>query len=375
MRIAWLLPIAWFYWQPMLSEFSKLFPNTKVFTGKWSGFARGYENTIDVKQVGRIQFYEVAKGVGYNPGFTYLSPSIIIELFKFRPQVIFADSFRIWTIIALFLKPFFGWKVILTYEGSSPGVDYANSTLRLLLRKIMVRAADALVTNSKGGAKYLIGTLKARQETVFVQPYEVPSVKSLPQSSDIADKWLQLKQPVFLFVGHIVPRKGLKFLLEACAILHQQQQEFTLMVVGDGTEQDELKTFCRERSLQNCVKWLGRVEYQDIGNYFNQADVFIFPTLEDTWGVTVLEAMLLGKPILCSTGAGTAELIIDGENGYVFEPGKVDLLARLMSIFINDPRLIEEMGAKSQAVMNRYTPENASQTLAKAVESTLALDY
>ena len=369
-RIAWLLPVAWYYWQPVLSEFSKHFPDTQIFTGKWPGFAKGYENSLKVKQIGKTRFIKAVKGSGngYSSGFTYMSPKIIVELFRFRPSVVFADSFRVWTVIALLLKPIFRWKVIITYEGSSPGVDYSNSNLRLLIRRMMVKSADALMTNSKAGERYLSNILKARKDSVFVHPYQVPSAKSLLKSFPVKEPdELDFIKPVFLFVGHVIPRKGLHCLLEACSTLQQQGYEYTLLIVGDGPDKDELEVFCKKHSLQNLVKWIGRVDYKDIGNYFAQADVFVFPTLEDTWGVSVLEAMLFAKPVLCSTGAGTSELIINGQNGYVFEPEEPNKLAQLMSNLIDNPDLISRMSIKSFEVVNKYTPETATQTLVKAL--------
>ena len=61
------------------------------------------------------------------------------------------------------------------------------------------------------------------------------------------------------------------------------------------------------------------------------------PTIEDTWGVVTLEVMLFGKAVLCSVGAGSSELVIDGENGYVFEPTQSEKLAQMMQKFIDCP--------------------------------------
>ena len=138
LRIAWLLPVAWFYWQPAISELTKIFPNTTVFTGLFPGFAKGLEETLKVEVVGEFKVIEIAKDENsYGDNFTYLSPKIIGHLLKLRPQVIFSSSFGIWTIIALLLKPLFWWRVIIAYEGCSPGVDYRNSSARLFVRRLL----------------------------------------------------------------------------------------------------------------------------------------------------------------------------------------------------------------------------------------------
>jgi glycosyltransferase involved in cell wall biosynthesis len=367
LRVAWLLPVAWFYWQPALSEYARHFPNTKVFTGLFPGFATGLEGTLEVEVVGKFQVIEINRDdSSYGDNFTYLSPRIINHLWQFRPQLIFASSFGVWTMLALLLKPLFRWRAIVAYEGSSPGVDYRNSALRLFVRRVMVRLADGCITNSQAGRAYLIEILHARPERTIVQPYEIPDEHTLPDLDRVETSPLtELQRPVFLFVGHVIPRKGLPLLLEACAILQTRgYKNYTLQVIGDGEHQPVLAAFCQERQLIDRVQWIGRVPFDRIGSYFQAADVFVFPTLEDTWGVVTLEAMLLGKPILCSTGAGTSELVVPGENGYVFPPDDPDKLADLMQQFLDRPELIATMGDRSRQLMAQYTPAAAAQRLA-----------
>jgi glycosyltransferase involved in cell wall biosynthesis len=376
LRIAWLLPVAWFYWQPAIAELTKIFPNTTVFTGLFPGHAKGLESILKVEVVGEFKVIEIARDENsYGDNFTYLSPKIIGHLLKFRPQVIFSSSFGIWTIIALLLKPLFWWRVVIAYEGCSPGVDYRNSPARLFVRRLMVRMAEACITNSRAGGDYLIEVLKAKPDRVFVQPYEIPDASTLPGNAEgeSPTNLAELQQPVFLFVGHLIRRKGLPLLLQACTTLHRRgYQQFTILVVGNGEQQSELETFCQEHHLSERVRWAGRVPFDRIGPYFDAADVFVLPTQEDTWGVVTLEAMLLGKPILCSTGAGTAELVVPGDNGYVFAPDDAEQLADLMQKFFDEPAAISIMGQRSKQIMTQYTPVAAAQCLAKVTELVMA---
>jgi glycosyltransferase involved in cell wall biosynthesis len=370
-RIAWLLPVAWFYWQPFLSEFVRLFPQTHIFTALWPGFAQGLEESFSVTQLGKMTFFETTQNsTGYGSGFTYLSPRIVGALLQFRPQVIFADSFRIWTILALLLKPLGGWRVILAYEGSSPGVDYRGSALRLWLRRLMVKGSDAYITNSQAGAAYLSEVLGADADRVFARPYEVPDIQ--PMLADPAGFQPSQGRPLFLFVGHTVPRKGLPRLLEACVLLQKQGfTDYQVVAVGDGEQREELIAFVRSHDLEKQVSLPGRVEYGQLGAYFAQADVFVFPTLEDTWGTVVLEAMLFAKPVLCSCWAGTAELIREGENGSVFDPHHSEQLAERMRGFIEQPERAAIMGQKAKQDMVAYTPAAIAQSLSKVVEVAL----
>ena len=368
LRIAWLLPSAFFYWQPAISKLAQIFPQTTVFTGLWQGFAPGFENSFAVEVLERKVIQLTRTSTGYGNNFTYLPLNIVSRLIRFKPHLIFTSSFGVWTMLALLLKPLVRWRVVIAYEGSSPSVDYRGSAPRLALRRAMVKAADALITNSKAGKAYLTDILKAKESNVFHQPYEVPATTALVgcTKEDKHSNLHQLQRPVFLFVGGIIPRKGLHLLLEACVVLQKQgYRNYTLLVVGDGAQRQELEAFSQTHELADCVKWAGRVNYGNLGAYFNSADVFVLPTLEDTWGVVVLEAMALGKPVLCSKWAGAAEMVIEGENGYLFEPQQPEELAKVMRRFIEQPNLSKSMGDKSQQLMAQHTPEVAAQFLAK----------
>ena len=167
LRVAWLVPVAWFYWQPMLSEFSKKFSQTIVFTALFPGYSKGYEDSLNLQIIGKFQVLKDKKKLAkpqYGSGYTALSPKVILPLLKYQPDLVFTSSFGLWTLLALIFKPLGRWKVIIAYEGSSPGVDFCDSPLRLKIRKIMVKIADGYITNSKGGKAYLINFLAANHK-------------------------------------------------------------------------------------------------------------------------------------------------------------------------------------------------------------------
>jgi glycosyltransferase involved in cell wall biosynthesis len=372
LKIAWLFPSLQgaSYWHPVLSEFTKIFNQTIVYTGQWPGFASGFENSFQVEEVDKVKFIEVADSKSYVPNFTYASPKIISYLLQFKPDVIFTSGFSMWTLLALLLKFLGRRKVIVAYEGSSPTYDYRNSPFRLFFRRFMARLADAFITNSHAGKAYLTEVLRAAESQVFAQPYEVPEPKAMKVSSSTNQNILNYQKPIFLFIGQIVHRKGLSHLLEACALLKAKGvSNYTLLVLGTGPQQEEFQALTQLYELAKSVQWMGQVNYEQLSTYFNNADVFVLPTLEDTWGMVVLEAMSFGKPVLCSKWAGSSEMVIDGENGYIFDPYTPEKLAELMIQFINHPNLIQTMGEKSKNIMALYTPTTVSKFLTEVIDS------
>mgnify|MGYP000645005776 CR=1 FL=1 len=365
LRVAWLVPEVELgaYWQPVLREFTKVFKNTVFYTGRvWSGFDPTLPGASAIQLVGETKFVETTKiETGYDRGFIAVSPSIIGHLLKFRPQIVFPQAFSLWTVLVVLLKPLCGWKIAIIYDGSSPNTDFRDSSFRTFVRRILAKFADAFVSNSQAGKRYLVEALNVPEAEVFTRTYLVPDAKTLLKPLSEDQQSLGLKQPIFLYVGRITARKGIKTLLQACAILKKQgYSDYTLLIVGKGDQQDELEAFIKEQDFPEQVNWVGWVDYGSLGAYFQQADIFVFPTFEDVWGMVVPEAMVFGKPILCSNGAASCELVVEGENGYIFDPSNAQELSEKMRIFIDNPDLIESMGESSRQLISQKTPETAA---------------
>jgi len=367
LRIAWLVPEVSLgaYWQPVLREFTKFFKNTVFYTGRvWPGFDPEVPGSSVIQLVGKTKFVETTKiESGYDRGFIVVSPSIIGYLLKFRPHIVFPQAFSLWTVIVALLKPLMRWKMAIIYDGTSPNTDFRDSSFRTFVRRILVRFADAFVSNSNSGTKYLREVLNVPEDKIFTRTYLVPDAGALMKRLEETKRPnLQLKRPIFLYVGRITARKGIKTLLEAGAILKSQgYSDYSLLIVGKGDQQEELENFIKERNFEEQVTWGGWVEYGNLGAYFQQADVFVFPTFEDVWGMVVPEAMVFGKPILCSNGAASCELIAEGENGYIFDPKAPQELASAMQRFLDNPDLIKSMGERSRQLIAQQTPKSAAQ--------------
>ena len=376
LRIALLFPTVELgtYWQPALKKLAEISQQVILYTGRpWAGFDPLDPETATVEVVGKtVRITNSQEKTDYSGGYMRLSPKIISRLLSFKPQVVIACGFSIWTMLALLFKPIGRWRVILAWDGSSPNVDFRNSKSRLLLRRIVAHFVDRFITNSEAGKQYFIEYLNVDRAKITVKPYLVPDPQTLLATpAALAPAHLDLQSPVFLYVGRIEERKGLHLLLQACDLLHQSGSKFSLLIIGKGPQRAELEAYCRERQLDDCVTWVGWVDYRQLGTYFRQADVFVFPSLEDIWGMVVLEAMAFDKPVLCSTWAGAAELITHGGDGWRCDPHSPADMAAVMQTAIASPEIIAQMGKAAKATISPHHPEAVAQFLADVSLQTL----
>jgi glycosyltransferase involved in cell wall biosynthesis len=370
LRLALLFPTVELgtYWQPVLSKLKEISQQVILYTGRpWAGFDPRDPKTATVEVVGEtVRVTSTLDKTDYGGGYMQLSTKIVGRLLRFKPQVIIACGFSSWTILALLFKPIGRWRVIIAWDGSSPNVDFRNSKLRLLLRRIIARFADRFITNTEAGKLYFSEFLGVNSNRIVVRPYLVPDPKTLlGKSASLAPANLETVSPVFLYVGRIEERKGLHLLLQSCNILCKEGYKFSLLIIGRGPQRQELEDYCHRQNLDDCVQWLGWVDYHQLGTYFRQVDVLVFPSLEDIWGMVAPEAMAFGKPVICSKWAGSSELITHGKSGFICDPHAPAEMAAMMRRLIEEPELISTMGTAARAAIAQHTPDAVAQFLAE----------
>ncbi|MGO8814054.1 MAG: glycosyltransferase [Terriglobia bacterium] len=367
-RVAWLMPTVMgaYYWQPIFQEFTALIPNTVIFAGSWPGTLPSYRGKFDVRTMRGVRFVTLGRGgAGYPSGFMWASPAILGKLIRFRPAVILTSGFNLWSAYALLFKRLMKWRVVLIWEGVSPTISCSDSPLQLAMRQVMAKHFNMAITNSYAGAEYLQDVLRMPAGKIVRHPIEVAEAPALARPNGDIPVARAGSSFAFLVVGQLIERKGIHRLFEAAKLLLARGiDDFTIQIAGTGDMAPTLHQQVVNSPLEKVVQWLGFVSYQNLGGYYEACDAVILPSLEDTWGMVVLEAMSMGKPVLCSKHAGAKEMIQDGVNGFVIDPHNPSELAGRMELLIRVPGLAKRMGEKSKEILRPYTTRRAAEVLA-----------
>ena len=150
--------------------------------------------------------------------------------------------------------------------------------------------------------------------------------------------------PVILFVGQMDWKKNILTVLEACAELKRQGQKFHLLLAGQGIDMNNIRKKLDELGLQDRSQMLGHVtDTSLLDGLYTRASVFAFPSLYDAAPMVVREAAVMGTPSVMVRGSTAAEIIRDGENGYLCENDPKDL-ARVITGILADPEQAEKVG-------------------------------
>lgn len=135
------------------------------------------------------------------------------------------------------------------------------------------------------------------------------------------------------FMGSFYAYEGLDLLLDALPLIRRENRNVAVLLVGGGPAEDELKEQARRLGIEKSVRFVGRVQHDDIQRYYSIVDIFVYPRhamrlTEKVTPLKPLEAMALGGIVLGSDVGGHRELIRDGENGFLFKADDIEDLTR-----------------------------------------------
>jgi phosphatidylinositol alpha-mannosyltransferase len=234
------------------------------------------------------------------------------------------------------------------YSGS-PGYELGWPITTILLKRRNRKLAGRIAVSVPArdyASKYVSGEFTVIPNGVDLRHFN-RGVKPMPGYDD--------GKVNILFVGRLEKRKGCNYLIDAYARLKKKYPNIRLIIVGPGVNlrrRYELKV--RFKRLKDVV-FTGGVRYEELPRYYQAADIFCAPaTGKESFGIVLLEAMALGKPIVATSNEGYASVVTHGEQGFLVPPGNSRALAESLELFINSPELRRRCGATGIASVGVY---------------------
>jgi glycosyltransferase involved in cell wall biosynthesis len=150
-----------------------------------------------------------------------------------------------------------------------------------------------------------------------------------PVAKDEARRSLGLPKGVstLLFVGNLITRKGVYWLLEAVEILREKLQPMRVIICGNGPERERIEDFVAKNGLQDIVWLEGKKDPHELSSYYSAADLFVMPSFSESFGLVYIEAMLWGIPIIAANTTAIPEVISSEDYGILVSPADPKALA------------------------------------------------
>ncbi len=278
------------------------------------------------------------------------------------------------------LKKRYGYRVVMRGEFSDERGGLHMSGLNARRLRSLARDAylrwfyrhiDAFGVIGVAARRHLdrLGVSPARQ---FPSPYSVDTDLFEKQARhfqcEACRKELGIAEDRFvvLFSGKLIPRKAPMLLLKAVTGI-QEKESLTLILVGEGELRPEIEQRFR-LFMGRQLLMPGFVNQSQLGRYFAAADVFVLPSEFETWGLVINEAMQFGLPVIVSNRVGCRHnLVIPGETGEVFAFGDAEGLTAILDSFMNNPALMQHLGANCRRHVEKYSSKCAANGLLKAI--------
>jgi len=198
--------------------------------------------------------------------------------------------------------------------------------------------------------------------TVIPNPYDPAQVKTnLSFIKDEANKPKEFYKVTY--VANVCERKAQDVLINAASQILNKHPEVKFELIGKVIPGEEayltkLKSLIKDHGLEESVYLRGEVPYKDVLTSLHECDVFLFPTLAEMMPRAVIEAMVIGKPVIASGVDGILDLIQNRKTGILVQPGNISELSSAVTELIENPNLAYDLGKAGQKYILEYcSPE------------------
>jgi len=233
--------------------------------------------------------------------------------------------------------------VVYLHGGELRELQRGSARFRRSLRALF-RAADAFVAVSDDLAREGQAFCRRAKGRTFVIPngVDVRAIRSAPEAPRT--------RPFVLFAGRLAWPKNVDTLVRAFAQAGGQAEHLDLVIAGTGEDRASLEALVDELGVGNRVAFLGEVERPEVHALMKAARLLVIPSLEEGHPLVALEGLAAGPVILASDAKGVRDAIRDGCDGALFDPRRVEPLARLIERFAADGPARSELQARARAV-------------------------
>jgi D-inositol-3-phosphate glycosyltransferase len=256
---------------------------------------------------------------------------------------------------------------------------------RFAIEDRIVAEADAVIAECPQDEEDLIRLYNADPGRITIVPCGFDPAEFAPSSRPLARMELGLDPAdrILLQLGRMVPRKGVDTVIRATARLERDHGlPTTLLVVGGADrEPDEastpelarLRAIAREEGIEHRIRFVGRRDRHELAAWYNAADIFVSTPWYEPFGITPLEAMACGTPVLGSNVGGIKFTVRDGETGYLVPPNDPEALAERAAHLFRHPKLMAVFGRQGiRRVNDLFTWERVAGGIAAVYEEVLA---
>jgi len=345
--------------------------NPFVITERLKGLKR-FEK-VDGVPVYRL--FTLGSGIIASLSFMFSSFFFLIKN-RQRYQIIHAHLASSPAITAIIAGKVLRKKIIVKFGGAGKTGDIQTSDRTFLGRiklKLLMKHVDIFVCPSEEMKEELINYGFAKGKVVKI-PNGVNIALFHPvsdlQKEDLKRRFNFPLFPTLIYVGRLESGKGLAMLLKAWQRVVKVKQESYLLIVGDGSQKESLINLAKELEITESVKFAGEV--CNVNEYLQTSESFVLPSSAEGLPNALLEAMATELPVVATKIGGVEEVIENRKNGFLFEPGNVDQLAKGIITLLSQGELAHKLGQQARrTIVENYSIGRVAQEYLRLYEEMI----
>jgi starch synthase len=329
------------YYEDVDGNFVEQFPFFEILREGLDRLLKGYKNELGVYMGNQIHDWYVAKQMDeYKPDVIVGYEASSLRSFKRAKDLNVVTVLDLAQVHYKFLD-----EVRRKYLEYDKTFDNKISGKVNRVKEEELKCADYIITLSE----FVKGTLTSHG--ISENKIYLANLGFAPEKFRLKETYRRDGTFKILYVGAIIKRKGIRILLEAYSRSNLKNSE--LILIGGMTKENH---FLKE--YEGMYKHIPYLSHEQLVSYYQDADLFVFPSYLDSWGMVVIEAMACGTPVVVSENTGSKEVVVNGMNGFIVPVEDVEALKEKILFFYNNRRKLEYFGRNSRRQVEKYTWTN-----------------
>jgi len=221
------------------------------------------------------------------------------------------------------------------------------------IEKQVAQKATLVVTISSYSVQKIVELYGVDESKIRIVPNGVDLQRFKPNNDYEEAKKIvgENNEHIVLFVGNLIPRKGLYFLIDAAKAVTKENKKTKFVVVGDGPLKNNLISYAKKQEVFGNFSFLGKVSNSVLPQLYSYADVFVSPSLQEGQGITLLEAQASAKPVVAFNVSAISEVVKHNQTGLLVEPNSSQLGKAISDLLANDS-LRKKMGKRGRELVS-----------------------
>ena len=305
---------------------------------KWARYLKGanydvYVLSLRGGSIEGVKVYELSSLPISKIGYLFTFPKIRKILGEINPDILHAFHASSYG----FLGAVSGFRpLIISTWGSDVLVFPDKTPLHKWILKWSLGRADMITATSHFLQKEIERVVSGRKVELLPLGVDTELFKPSRQTSG--------RKFIVVTVRNLERIYGLEYLIDAFSNFSKDKSEVELNIIGDGSLRKCLVDRVSSLGITNKVRFLGYLSQEQVAKELAKADVFVIPSLSESFGVAALEAASCGVPVIASNVGGLPEAVLDDKTGFLVVPGNSSAIQDKLDLLFNDMNLRRELG-------------------------------